>query len=874
MLTLLAAVLTSIAPQAPQDFSSARVLREATDGEFRAHGDFDRDGDEDLLHFSGSIVGWTGVRIFANQGNGQFTPGSVVQFQFPVGYTNGTLQPFVADFNGDGKLDFVIARDGYASAPGEGLEFFLGDGNLGWSNRVLLPLNSPNWIAIGNMDADPAMEVAVLHAAPAYDRHLAWVDFQAGVPIELPPLVFASGGTTTAMVFAIADVNGDGRDDIAASVAFGAAIDRVQFFTTVAGSPQLTNTYLLPTQLQNINHRLLAGDLDGDGDRDLLFFKMDTNDPGPWLQVFERTTVGWTQQAPQSVPTPTTGWFQPHDAQLLDWNGDGWLDVISGGSTQDLVKSLGNWQFAAGFELAGTGQSAGGGAFDHDGDGHMDFVGGFSVLQGDGTFDVAAPRTLPWSVDRFLDREGDGDIDVLNSSAGLLGLNDGTGNFTNRTRGYPPLGPGENYATPIAYADFDGDGLREYLAMYFFQQFPSPYLPITPLGMLRLADGRTDQLLPGVAATVGADIIAPPNSQYSTWSTGDVDADGDEDLLLENGYRQNDGTGLLSVFVPAYVGRGRQVADVDGNGFPDVLTTSFANGATAVSIHYGGPGGFVRVPAITIADDADALFQDLDGDADLDLLVAARGVVGLHLMANVAGSFVPGSTALPFALVPRLDQLGVRDFDGDGVLDLMVVARRQVFTNNYVEVLSRYRGTGNNLSYQLVAEHLAPYQASGFVDVDGDGDLDSVGARLLRGRMAPSDSGGIRQYGAGVGGTADIVPVLGATGPILSNSAADELRLVRAWPGAFAMLVFGLIENTAPNAPLPGLFLHVGHPAVYFLPPVAGSPGVPGTGQVSVTLPNIPQLLGLKVLHQVFSTDPTSASGWACSNGLAVTYGR
>jgi hypothetical protein len=873
MLSLLAAVLVGTAPQVPQDFSAARFLREAMDGEFRAHGDFDRDGDEDLLHFTGSTSGWTGVRVFANLGNGQFAPGPVMQFQFQVAYANGVMQPFVGDFNGDGRLDFVIARDGYASAPGEGLEFFLGDGNLGWSNRVLLPMNSPYWIAIGNMDGDPAMEVAVLHAAPPNDRHLSWVDFQAGVPTELSPLVFAPGGMPTPLVFCVADLDGDGRDDIAATASSSMTFDRVQFFTTVAGSPQLTNTYLLPTQLQDVNHRLLAGDLDGDGDRDLLFLKMGANDTRPWVQVFERTTTGWTQQAPRSVATPT-GWFQPHYAQLCDWNGDGWLDVISGGSTQDLLRSVGNWQFASGFELAGTGNSAGGGAFDYDGDGDMDFVGGFSVLQGDGTFDVSPPRLLPWALDRVLDREGDGDLDVLASSPERLLVNDGTGTFTSLTRFFPPLGPGERYAAPIAYADFDGDGLREYLAMYFFQPLPSPSVPITPLGMLRVADGRADQLLPGVPATVGADIIAPPNSQYNLWATGDVDADGDLDLLLNDGYRENDGTGMLSVFVPAYVGRGRMAADVDGNGFADVLTTNFVNGATAVSIYYGGPGGFVQVPAITVNGDADAMFRDLDGDGDLDLLVAARDVLGLHLLVNVAGTFVPGGTALPDAFVPRLDLLGVRDFDGDGVLDLMVMTRRQAFANFTFDLLSRYRGTGSNLGFQLVVEHLAPYGARGFGDVDGDGDLDSIGTYLLRGRMATADSGVIRQYGAGVGGAAGIVPLLGAAGPIVSSSSADELRLVRAWPGAFAMLVFGLIETTVPNAPLPGLVLHVSNPAVYFLPPVAGSPGVAGSGQVSVTLPNIPQLVGLRVMHQVFSTDPTSASGWSCSNGLAVTYGH
>lgn len=875
MLTSLAMLSLSWLPQNPADFPSPRVLRESLGGEFRAHGDFDRDGDLDLLHFTGSIAGWTGVRIFANQGNGQFVPGPATQFQFPTSYTNGPLQPFVADFDGDGNLDFVIARDGFGAASGEGLEFFLGDGSLGWSRRVLLPLNSPFWVAIGNCDADPASEVAVMYAAPAFQRHLAWVDFQAGTPLLQPPAVFVPGVDPTPFVFATIDADGDGIDDLAASLAAGALVDRVQFFATVARTPQPMQTFLLPAQLQNVNHRVLAGDLDGDGDRDLLLVKMSAEDNRPWVQTFDRTAVGWLQQPVQPVAVVGNSWFAVHDARLVDWNADGLLDVISGGTSQVLLGSLGNGLFARMFEVGGPGQTAGAGAFDHDGDGLMDFVAGQSILRGDGTFVISQPVALPYAVERIVDQEGDGDLDIQASSPWLFGRNDGTGRFAPSFRAFPTLLPGENYAAPIAYADFDGDGLQEYLVMYFFQQFPSPFAPTTELGMLRVQGDRADRFVLAGPATVGADIIPPPRGSLpETWATGDVDGDGDQDLLLEDGYRQNDGSGLLSVFVPAYAGRGRQVADVDGNGFADVLTTRRVSGNTDVSVHYGGPAGLALQAIGQVPGDAEAMWRDLDGDGDLDLLVAARHLLGLYLWENVGGVFSPASAAIAEASVQRLEQLGVQDLDGDGILDLLLVTQQFRGPNDRIELLSRYRGTGSTLGFQRVADYLAPRLATGFADIDADGDLDSIGTLLLRGSLATPDRGTVRQYGTGVGGAAGIVPLLGANGPIVSTSAADELRLVRASPGAFAMLVFGLAEANVPNAPLPGLVLLVANPAVFFLPPVGGQPGVSGSGAVSLTLPNLAGLLGLEVMHQVFSTDPTGPGGWACSNGLALTYGR
>ena len=79
--------------------------------------------------------------------------------------------------------------------------------------------------------------------------------------------------------------------------------------------------------------------------------------------------------------------------------------------------------------------------------------------------------------------------------------------------------------------------------------------------------------------------------------------------------------------------------------------------------------------------------------------------------------------------------------------------------------------------------------------------------------------------------------------------------------------------EVVPNAPLPGLVLHVGDPVAVFLPPLPGAPGVAGAGATTITLPDLPFLAGFTILHQVFSEDPAAPSGWASSNGLALTYG-
>ncbi len=161
MLTELALLAFAAVPQSPRDFPSAVLVPEALNGEFVGNGDFDGDGDRDLLHFTGTITSWTGVRVFRNNGGGVFTPGPVTTFAFPVPYQSPQLQPLVGDFNGDGKLDFVIKRTGSPIPTGQGIEFFLGDGAGGIAARQLLPLVGSGWIAVGNCDGDTAAEVAV-----------------------------------------------------------------------------------------------------------------------------------------------------------------------------------------------------------------------------------------------------------------------------------------------------------------------------------------------------------------------------------------------------------------------------------------------------------------------------------------------------------------------------------------------------------------------------------------------------------------------------------------------------------------------------------------------------------------------------------------
>ena len=141
--------------------------------------------------------------------------------------------------------------------------------------------------------------------------------------------------------------------------------------------------------------------------------------------------------------------------------------------------------------------------------------------------------------------------------------------------------------------------------------------------------------------------------------------------------------------------RGHAVAwsDVNRDGWPDVFVGTFADrpdeeyqvrGAAGPSpdrLLLGGADGFTidaSFPSM-FGRTSGAAFADLDGDADVDLVVArnyrqkARGDAPTIVLRNDGGRFVQATT-LATDLGAR--SIGVFDYDGDGQLDLFLAEDR------------------------------------------------------------------------------------------------------------------------------------------------------------------------------------------------------
>jgi len=238
-------------------------------------------------------------------------------------------------------------------------------------------------------------------------------------------------------------------------------------------------------------------------------------------------------------------------------------------------------------------------------------------------------------------------------------------------------------------------------------------------------------------------------------AAGDLDGDGDTDLLLANKidpdststslvYRfENQGTpgqpafqqtGLLDLpegyhYAPA-------LGDLNGDGRADLLLGTWKG--DIAYYRSTSDGGFEAVNrqfvSLSRASNSTPTLGDLDGDGDLDLIVGEAGGT-LHAFRNTGTPQEPQFTRVPEALsdvdVGHRSAPHLGDWDGDGRLDLIVGSRDQG--------LALYRSTASS-PFAFAPPDALPIDAPRLAtpvlgDWDGDGDADL---------MMGSTSGGLR----------------------------------------------------------------------------------------------------------------------------------
>lgn len=344
----------------------------------------------------------------------------------------------------------------------------------------------------------------------------------------------------------------------------------------------------------------------------------------------------------------------PSATVLTDLDADGDLDLVvsaSGPARLELLINQGTGHFVAASPvlIVGLGDPGSPAAGDLDGDGDVDLA---VTLTGSGQVAIYENVAGSYSLARVIrvggrptslvvaDLDGDGDFDLVNLDTGSNSVSIATnlGGLMFRVRSLPlPVGVSE-----LVVAELTGDGLLD-------------------LAISNQSGGPLTVLANQGGGAFVALSILPDNNVGHTIMAGDVDGDGDTDLISTSG----GGIGL------------------------------------GYFIENQAPGVFLKHPPFFLTSSGTGYSQlaDLDGDGDLDLALASLFVNSLVTWSN-DGTGVFGGPQF-HAVTPGPTDISIGDLDGDGAADVVVTAEQ---ADEVVIAISAAAGTPCDISNFCVAK--------------------------------------------------------------------------------------------------------------------------------------------------------------------------
>jgi uncharacterized protein YjdB len=801
-----------------------------------AIGDIDGDGKPDLVVASKNE---DEVLVYRNiSATGSISSGS---FAAPEAFRTGNdpYQVAIGDVNGDGKPELVVSCYGSNS-----VSVLRNNSSVGSVSFASKSDYSTGFHPVGvtirdvNMDGKPDIAVACEgNQASILRNTMSATTFNSG---SFTSTSLSTGTSTVPKGIAVADLDDDGKPEIVTS---NSGTNNVSVFRNIStagtfssGSFGAAVNFAAGTTPEGIS----ISDIDGDNKLDIVV----ANTGSASVSVLRNTTAAGTISSGSfAAKTDFTVGANPYYISIGDINGDSKPDIAVANSTSGTVSILRNSAVPGGLSAAsfatkvdlstGTGSAPYGVAVgDLDSDGKPDMVvtasgdSSVAVFRNDplgnitGTFTVCPGSTSTLNEIATSGTWGSSNtaIATINSAGVVTGVSGGT--------------------ATISYTGLGGNAIAVVTVSN-----PPTITSVSPLlantGSSVIISGTNFDPVPSnnivyfgatkaIVVSAGSNSLTATVPASATFMPVSVDNIGGCNLMAYAQYAFLPTFSNTSYFpgVINFSGHttftvgsnpyGAVVADIDGDGKPDVLTANFStdnisvfrNTSTSGSIASGTFASKVDFPSGNGPNSIAA--GDVDGDGKIDIVVTSE-------LSDDVSVFRNTSVAGTITFAARVDLntsnapygVALRDIDGDGRPDI-------VSGQSSSSVLNVFRNTGRpgsisfatriNLSTDGGARSIA------IGDLDGDGKPDIATANyngntvsILRNTATPGTiSSG--SFGSRVDLSVNTQPTGIAIADIdgdgkadiaVSNSASGNISLLRnlSTPGSITTSSFATKVN-------------------------------------------------------------------------------
>lgn len=644
-------------------FSASSQVFPAVENGAVAWGDYDNDGDLDLL-ISGTATGGPLTNLFENNDDGTFQNSGIAIIDVEASDLAW------ADYNNDGFLDFVVAGD---DGGGPITQLYENDGTGGFtavtSGFANLENASLAW-ADYNIDGKIDLLISGSNAGVANSEvYTNNTDLSNG-NISFTPVGGLTGVENGKAAWG--DYNNDGYIDIILSGGTGIGVDA---FTTLL----YTNNNGGSFTLDNINSAELPGldgggdlawgDFDEDGKLDLAFVGITDNSPSIKRLILyqnQNANTPSTPGAPQALNA-----VQSNDDIIFNWAPPtGFVGPLANSLSYNLY--IGTSPNAIDIKSPAANTNNGFRRIVQIGPTHLNSY----------TLKNATIGTYYWAV-QAVDADFEGSpfspLDAFNF------VPPGA-NFIDNTAANFPAPPEGLSNGGLQWGDYDNDGDLDLL--YFGENSSGTK-------QTSIYQSTQSGFILDAAASNTLDDISQGDVAW-----GDLDNDGNIDLALTGEtasgnlteFYFNDGAGNFTAqnFTGLALGNAAiELADLDNDGDLDAVLSGFDGQELLTPLYNDGAGNFA-IPGISLLglQGGDIALGDVNNDNYIDILASGNSSTGFATVLYLNDT--QGGWTLTPTTLPNLGDgsIDLADFDNDDDLDVLISGRTladtllQVYENN------------------------------------------------------------------------------------------------------------------------------------------------------------------------------------------------